>query len=193
MKNKKIVIGLVGETGSGKDTVAHYIKRKYGAHDLRFSLPMKKALKLFFERPNKTDQAWFYQVLKERFGEEILHLGIKRFIEQHSGIMSINGLRMPNDFEFVKSFENGYVIYITANQELRWKRAYSRGEKADDKQSLEDFNEFESTTETEKAVPEIGAKADFTIKNETTMDDLLNQVDDAMKKILITEAAKSVR
>jgi dephospho-CoA kinase len=187
MKTSKIVIGLVGETGGGKDTVAHYLKRKYGAHDLRFSLPMKKALKFFFERPKKIDQAWFYQVLKERFGEEILHLGIKRFIDQHTGIMCINGLRMPNDLKFVRSFEKGYVIYITANQKLRWERTYSRGEKADDEQTFEEFQKFEATAETEKAVPEIGAKADFKILNETTMDDLLRQVDEAMKEILTTQ------
>ncbi len=183
--NKKIVIGLVGETGSGKDTVAHYLKRKYGTHDLRFSLPMKRALKFFFENPKKSDQNWFYQVLKERFGEDILHLGIRRFIDQHDeGVMCINGLRMPSDYEFVRSFEHSYVIYITADQKLRWQRAYNRGEKADDQQSFEDFQNFESTAETERAVPEIGSKADFAIKNETTMDHLLTEVDKAMEEIL---------
>jgi dephospho-CoA kinase len=49
---------------------------------------------------------------------------------------------------------------------------------------LEEFQEFEKTSETEKAIPEIGKVADFTIKNDGTMDDLLWQVDDAMKKIL---------
>ncbi|MCK4635937.1 MAG: hypothetical protein KAT32_03660 [Candidatus Moranbacteria bacterium] len=181
---KKIVIGLVGETGSGKDTVADYLKRKYDVHLLRFSLPLKKALKFFFESPKKSDQSWLYQVFKERFGEEILHLGIKRFIEQHNGIMCINGLRMPKDFEFVKSLENSYVIYITADQKLRWQRAYCRGEKADDKQCFGDFQEFEANAETEKAVPEIGSQADFMIKNESTMDYLLTEVDKAMEEIL---------
>jgi dephospho-CoA kinase len=73
---------------------------------------------------------------------------------------------------------------VTADQELRWKRVTSRGEKTDDDQTLEEFQEFEKTSETEKAIPEIGKVADFTIKNDSTMDDLLWQVDDAMKKIL---------
>ena len=181
---KKIVIGLVGETGSGKDTVAHYLKRKYDTHDLRFSLPLKKTLKNFFENPTKSDQAWLYQAFKKRFGEDILHVGIRRFIDLHNGIMCINGLRMPSDYDFVRSFKHNYVIYITADQKLRWQRAYCRGEKADDKQSLEDFQKFEATAETERAVPEIGAKADFVIKNETSMDHLLGEVDKIMEEIL---------
>ena len=180
----KIIIGLVGETGSGKDTVAHYLKRRYDVQLLRFSLPLKKTLDLFFNKSSKKDQAWLYSTFKERFGEDVLHQGVRRYVEQHDGLMCVNGMRMTKDFDFIKSFENSYIIYVTAEQELRWKRVTSRGEKSDDRQSLDDFKDFEANTETEKGIPEIGAKADFTVKNDGTMDDLLWQVDDAMKEIL---------
>ncbi len=182
---KKIVIGLVGETGSGKDTVAHYLKRKYGVRLLRFSQPLKKALKLFFDMPSKADQAWLYQMFKERFGEKVLHLGIKRFIEQHDkGIICINGLRMPEDIKLVRSFSPNYVIYVTADQKLRWQRTISRGEKEDDMQSFEDFKKFEATSETERAVPDIGRQADFTVHNDGTLDELLAEVNKAMDEII---------
>jgi len=180
----KIIIGLVGETGSGKDTVAHYLKRRYDVQLLRFSLPLKKTLDLFFNKSSKKDQSWLYSVFKERFGEDVLHQGVRRYVEQHDGLMCVNGMRMMKDLDFIRSFKNNYVMYVTADQELRWKRVVGRGEKSDDKQSLEDFQKFESTAETEKNIPAIGAKADFVIKNDGTMDDLLWQVDDAMKEIL---------
>jgi len=180
----KIIIGLVGETGSGKDTVAHYLKRRYDVQLLRFSLPLKKTLNLFFNKSSKKDQAWLYSTFKKRFGEDVLHQGVRRYVEQHDGLMCVNGMRMMKDFDFIKSFENSYIIYVTADQELRWKRVTTRGEKSDDRQSLDDFKEFEANTATEKGIPEIGAQADFTIKNDGTMDDLLWQVDDAMKEIL---------
>ncbi len=182
--NKKIVIGLVGETGGGKDTVAHYLKRRYDVELLRFSRPLKKALDLFFEQSSKEDQAWLYLMFKERFGEEILHQGIARYVTQHDGIMCVNGMRMMKDLDFIRSFPDNYIIYITADQKMRWTRAVSRGEKSDDNQSFEEFQKFEATAETEKAIPAIGAKADFVVRNEGTMDDLLWQVDDAMKEIL---------
>ncbi len=180
----KIIIGLVGETGSGKDTVAHYLKRRYDVQLLRFSLPLKKTLDLFFNKSSKKDQSWLYSVFKERFGEDVLHQGVRRYVEQHDGLMCVNGMRMMKDLDFIRSFKNNYIMYVTADQELRWKRVVGRGEKSDDRQSLEDFQKFESTAETEKNIPVIGAQADFTIKNDGTMDDLLWQVDDAMKEIL---------
>ncbi len=180
----KIIIGLVGETGSGKDTVAHYLKRRYDVQLLRFSLPLKKTLDLFFNKSSKEDQSWLYTVFKERFGEDVLHQGVRRYVEQHDGIMCVNGMRMMKDLDFIRSFKNNYIIYVTADQELRWKRVVGRGEKSDDKQSLEDFQKFEATAETEKNIPAIGAQADFTIKNDGSMDELLWQVDDAMKEIL---------
>jgi len=184
MSNEKIVIGLVGETGSGKDTVAHYLKRRYNVDMLRFSRPLKKALDLFFEKSSKEDQSWLYTVFKDRFGEDVLHKGVLRYVQQHSGIMCVNGMRMMMDLDFIRSFETNYIIYVTANQELRWKRVTSRGEKSDDNQSFEDFKKFEAEAETEKAIPVIGKQADFVIKNETSMDELLWQVDDVMKEIL---------
>lgn len=184
MYNEKIVIGLVGETGSGKDTVAHYLKRRYDVDMLRFGRPLKKALDLFFDKSSKEDQAWLYHMFKERFGEDVLHKGVVRYVSQHNGIMCVNGMRMMMDLEFIRSFENSYIMYVTADQKLRWKRVTSRGEKSDDDQTLEEFKEFESKSETEKAIPMIGKDSDFVIKNEGSMDDLLWQVDDAMKKIL---------
>lgn len=180
----KIIIGLVGETGSGKDTVAHYLKRRYDVQLLRFSLPLKKTLNLFFNKSSKKDQAWLYGAFKERFGEDVLHQGVRRYVQQHDGLMCVNGVRMLKDLDFINSFENSYVIYVTADQELRWKRVTSRGEKSDDQQSFEDFKKFEESAETEKNIPVIGAKADFTVKNDGTMDDLLWQIDDAMKVIV---------
>ncbi|MEN8252131.1 MAG: AAA family ATPase [Patescibacteria group bacterium] len=184
MYKDKIVIGLVGETGSGKDTVAHYLKRRYDVDLLRFGKPLKKALDLFFEKSSKEDQAWLYESFKERFGEDVLHKGVLRYVQQHNGIMCVNGMRMMMDLEFIRSFENNYIMYVTADQELRWKRVTSRGEKSDDDQDLERFQKFETESKTEKAIPKIGEDADFVIKNDTSMDDLLWQVDDAMKDIL---------
>jgi dephospho-CoA kinase len=180
----KIIIGLVGETGSGKDTVAHYLKRRYDVQLLRFSLPLKKTLDLFFNKSSKKDQAWLYSTFKKRFGEDVLHQGVRRYVEQHDGLMCVNGMRMMKDLDFIRSFKSNYIIYVTADQKIRWERVVGRGEKSDDNQTLEQFKEFEATAETEKNIPTIGAQADFTVKNDGTMDDLLWQVDDAMKVIL---------
>lgn len=178
---EKFIIGLVGETGSGKDTVANYLRDIYGADLSRFSDPMKKALDLFFDHPSKADQAWLYMAFKQRFGEEVLHLALQRHIDAvASDVIVVNGLRMPSDLTFIHGFAHNTVVYVTAAQHLRWQRVSGRGEKSDDAEPFEIFQKFEASSETERHVPEIGAHADEKIVNEGTLEDLLARVDAIM-------------
>lgn len=183
MKSKRIIVGLVGETGSGKDTVANYLRNRYGALLLRFADPIKETLSLYFDRFSKEDQAWLAIELKNRFGQDVLGKALRRRIHGTGGAISINGLRFPEDYDFVRSFEGSHVLYITAPQKLRWERTRKRGEKSDDSASLEHFQEFERS-ETEMHIPEIGAKADITIENTGSLEDLLASVDEAMKHFI---------
>jgi dephospho-CoA kinase len=178
----KIVIGLVGESGSGKDTVAKYLSEKYGAKLMRFADPIKETLKIYFEKSSREDQQWLYLTLRERFGSDVLHNAIRNRAKEAEGIIVVNGLRMPVDYDFVRSFENNHILYITADQKLRWERTAGRGEKADDDVTFEKFQEMERV-ETEVHIPEIGAKADFKIINEEDLEFLLKSVDEIMAKI----------
>lgn len=177
------MIGLVGETGSGKDTVAHYLKTRYDAHLLRFADPIKETLSLYFERFSKEDQQWLAMLLKERFGKDILGKALKPHVDAAEGLVSINGLRFLEDYDFVKMFSPSFIVYITAPQELRWKRAHIRDEKTDDKTDFAHFQEIERVP-TEVHIPEIGAKADYTIVNDGSLEDLLAETERIMGEIL---------
>lgn len=182
----KLIIGLVGETGSGKDTVANHINKKYDVTLRRFASPLKKTLRFFTKKASKDDNAWLYGVLKERFGEDVLHEALRKEINHlERDVICVNGLRMPKDEEFIRSFPNSVIIYVTADQHLRWERTLNRGEKSDDNKPFEDFQEFEATAETEKAVPEIGARAEHKIQNAGTLDDLLSATNDIMDQLLV--------
>ncbi len=184
------IIGLVGETGGGKDTVADYLQAHYGAALTRFSDPLKKALGLFFDAPSKADQAWLYGVFRERFGEDVLHTALARHIaKSDASLIVINGLRMPSDEVFVRALPQSSIMYITAPQEVRWKRVSGRGEKSDDAQPFEIFQKFEATAATERHVPAIGSRADVTINNDGTLEELLAQVDDYMRMRGIAKVA----
>ncbi len=191
MKKETFIIGLVGETGSGKDTVAEYLREAYGAELTRFSDPIKKSLRLFCDNPSKADQAWLYLAFKERFGEDVLHNALARHIKGiDNDLIVVNGLRMPVDEKFVHSLPNSIILYVTADQKLRWKRTTMRYEKDDDNQSFEAFKKFEATTETERHVPEIGKRADEVIHNDGTLEELLEKVDVIMRKYGIEKKEK---
>jgi len=190
---EKIVIGLVGETGSGKDTVAEYLKENYSAKLMRFADPIKETLSLYFDKLSKSDQQWLYLVFKERFGEDILSKAMAKRVEENgSKLVVINGLRMPSDYDFVKQYPNSYVLYITLDQKTRWQRVTSRGEKTDDKISFEKFQELDKQ-ETEIHISEVGAKADKEIINNKDLNHLLNEVDEYMTEIGAVRKFKEVQ
>ena len=180
---KKTIIGLVGETGSGKDTVANYLQEKYGATLMRFADPIKEVLGVFFDRASKQDQQWLYLTLKDRFGEDILGKALGKKVAATSGLIVINGLRMPVDYDFLKNLNDSHILYVTANQKLRWQRVKERGEKSDDNVDLEKFQEIERA-ETEVHIPEIGAKADFRIENDQDFNHLIAETEKIMEKIM---------
>lgn len=180
---KKTIIGLLGETGSGKDTVAKYLEQNYGAKLLRFADPIKDTLSIYFDKLSKEDQQWLFLVFKDRFGDDILAKAMeKRVNDETNPLLVINGLRMPTDYDFVKKYPDAQVLYITADQKMRWERVAMRGEKTDDDISLEKFQELDRQ-ETEIHIPEIGAKADRTIFNEKDLKNLLQEVDAYMAEL----------
>lgn len=190
---KKIIIGLLGETGSGKDTVAKYLKEKYGAKLMRFADPIKDTLSIYFDKLSKEDQAWLYLVFKNRFGEDILSRAMaKRVNDEKSQLIIINGVRMPSDYDFVKKYPDSYILYVTASEKTRWQRVISRGEKSDDNITLEKFKELDQA-ETEVHIPEIGAKSDRTIHNEKDLNYLLSEADKYMSELGLSKNSNNVK
>lgn len=183
MNGHPLVIGLVGESGSGKDTVAHYLRDAYSATLFRFSDPIKEILRMFFECPSREDQAWLAVELKNRFGKDVLTHALDRKIAFLENMVSLNGLRYWEDYEYVRKFERNAVVYVTADRHLRWERTVGRGEKSDDAVSFERFIAMEDALETERSIPEIGKKADFTIRNEGTFEELIANIADVMRCI----------
>ncbi len=188
---KKTIIGLVGETGSGKDTVAEYLKKNYGAKLMRFADPIKETLSIYFDKLSKEDQQWLYLAFKERFGEDILCRAMEKRIEnEKSPLIVVNGLRMPCDYEFIKRFPSAKVLYVTANQKLRWERVKKRGEKTDDNIPFEKFQQIDQKP-TEIHIGEIGKKADKIIYNEKDLNYLLSEVDGFMESLGIKKISKT--
>jgi len=176
----KKIIGLVGETGSGKDTFCKYLKKNY--HDVfcfRFSDPLSEVLKIFFDEIKKEDQQWLATSLRERFGNNILGKAIKKKIKNiKRGIAILNGIRAWEEYRMIKNL-GGKIIYITADSKIRWQRLRKRGEKKDDSVSYKKFLELEKNR-TEILIPQIGKKADFKIENNGSRQNFYREI----KKII---------
>lgn len=179
----KRYLGLVGEAGGGKDTVAKILQEKYKARVLTSSYLLKKSLGVFLDQIARADYIWFVKELTKQYGEDIISRAmLKSMREFEDDIVVFNGIRLPSDLEYLKK-ENGILIYVTADSKIRWERVMKRGEKADDTASYEKFMAM-GTDKTEKDIPGIGVQADYRIENNGTLEELKEQTDRVMGEIL---------
>jgi len=181
---KKIILGLVGETGSGKDTFCNYIKRKVKkpVFCFRFSDPLSEILKIIFPEVKKEDQQWLGRVLRKKYGNDILAKILERKIKDiKRGLIILNGIRYWEEFEMIKNL-NGKVIYITAEPKIRWQRLRKRGEKKDDFSPYKKFLKNEKAN-TEILIPKIGKRADSKIVNSGSRKDFYKEIGNIIKRI----------
>ncbi|KPJ57264.1 hypothetical protein AMJ49_01525 [Parcubacteria bacterium DG_74_2] len=182
----KKIIGLVGETGSGKDAFCRYIKKtvKKPVFCFRFSGPLSETLKIFFDEIKKEDQQWLGIVLRQRFGKDILAKAIAKKIKNiKKGIIILNGIRYWEEYKTIKNL-GGKIIYITALSKTRWERLRKRKEKKDDPVFYRKFLKLEKA-KTEILIPKIGQKADFKIENNGTFTSFYKEIRMIMEKLKI--------
>jgi len=187
VKNKKVVIGLIGEKGSGKGTVADYIIEKYSAVHYGTSKILRRTLEdihVLVTRDNLTKLAL---VLKEGYGPSIIIDSLIQDMEKNgSNIIIADGIRMHGDVEpFRKKYgKNFFLVYVYADLKLRYERTKKRKEKdGEDKNTFQKFLEEEGRL-TEVSIHEIGKQADFMIDNGKGKKELIAQTEKMMKKIL---------
>lgn len=172
-----MVIGLVGEKLSGKDTTANYLAEKYSAEHFRFSHILDDILVSLDLEHSRGNEITLGLGLRKIFGEHVLVNALQKRLEGSSAnIKVVNGIRM-DEFEVVKGWPAAKIIYITAPVELRFERYQQRHEKTDD--AAMDFESFKKQEQgpTEVGIPALGARADFKIENLGSLEYLYSKVD----------------
>jgi len=186
MKNKKIVIGLIGEKSAGKGTVAKYLIEKYGAKHYGTSRILKRTIEDLHLPTTRDNHIKLALVLKEGFWPSIVIDALIKDMEQDSADITIaDGIRMHGDVApFKEKYGNNfYLLYVTADMKLRYERSKQRKEKAgEDAMSFEQFLNEEARL-TEISIHEIGEKADFQIVNNGGPEELIAQLEAVMEKI----------
>jgi dephospho-CoA kinase len=183
---EKLIIGIIGKNGSGKDSIGDHVVSHYGAQKLVFSDMLKEALGIFMEEKDigRTDMAWLATLLRDKYGQGVLVQGMKkRVLASDARISVLSGIRDFGELEMVRSFTKNIVIYVQADQEIRWGRLKKRQSKSDDQVSFEDFLARENL-DTEKMIEALSSKADYVLDNNSGVGILLSQVDDIVKKAL---------
>lgn len=183
---KKIIIGLIGEQAGGKGTVADIITKKYGGVRLTTSNILRRTLDSLYIPSSRDSLTNLALILKKGFGKAVLMEAMLQEVEKvDSDLIIVDGIRMPGDTDpFIEEYgDDFYLIYVTADQKIRWERSKARGEKANE--SKADFKEFASKEkkQTEISIAKVGKKANYKILNNNNAKELEKKVIEIMEKI----------
>jgi dephospho-CoA kinase len=167
-----LVIGLVGEIGSGKGTSADMLAgfaREAGKSfiKMRFSDVLRETLTLWRLPHTRENLQALPTVMNRTFGEGTLTQAVKKRIEDaREDIIVLDGVRWGTDAELIRSCPAHLLLYITAEADLRFERTKERGENfKESDMTFEKFREAEQAR-TEIEIATIGASADVCIKND---------------------------
>jgi len=187
MKNKK-VIAAVGMAGSGKTEIVSHLQNKYSWKNVymgeaTFDRMKKKGLKLNYENERKTREKIRSEMGMGAYA--VLALPKVEKILETDDIVLLESLYSWEEYKIIKEKfkENFFVIAAFASPKTRFERLSSR-RKERPINSIKEFNKRDYTEieKTDKGGPI--ARADFTIVNEYSLEDLHNNIDKIIKQIL---------
>jgi dephospho-CoA kinase len=179
MPAEKIVFGIVGMPSSGKGTIAAYFEEKYHAKKLRFSSALTDVLNRVGLEPDRDHQIKLSEVLREKFGEDILSRSIKIGIEKSErNLIIIDGVRREGDIEMFRALPNFHLLGVKADEQVRYERSRNRGEKpGEERMTFEQFQQLDMRS-TEVSTKQLLDKTSIIFDNNGSFEDLYKQVDE---------------
>ena len=182
------VIGISAELRGGKGTCVKILEAIFSGETSVVSSGMILTdLALAFGRPNPTDRKTLqdcYTRAKKALGRRCLHSGIReRWEESEKRIWIFDGVLMPWDVEFIRSFPQKILFFVDCKIEKRCERAriaalnQESGSKPDEaKMTLEEFKKMHEH-ETAKFVASIKNLPDVQVlDNNGTLEELDKQI-----------------
>lgn len=176
-----LVIGLIGEKGSGKQTFVNFLKEivpQLKIRQVRFSDILAQTLLIWDIPITRANLQKLSLVMNDAFGSQALANAARFSIKGDvSDIIIFDGIRRLTEFKLVKSMKNSITIYITANQKLRYERLKKRSEKVGEVGLT--YGQFleEEKSKAESLISSLGSKADLKIVNNSTLLDFKKAVE----------------
>lgn len=178
---KKIIVGVTGTIGAGKDTVAKYFEEVLGfTHHSLSEILHDEADRRGMEQTRDT---WFKlgNEIRAEFGTgELARRLVEKVNKEKAEKVILTSIRTPGEVEVIReAWSNFYFLGVDAPIELRYERVQGRGNLADDV-TLDKFRAQEGREfATEGSGQQLGntmAMADIIVQNEGTIEELQTQL-----------------
>lgn len=174
----KKILAFVGEIASGKGAASDYILEHHTAGYYRFSNILKDLIKRLYLENTRDNLITISELIRSHFGEDVLAKVMAEDVKNDpNDLVIVDGVRRMADIEYLQKLEGFKLVYITADQNIRYERAKNRGEKTDELNlTFEQFlaNEQRST---EKSIAEVATHADITITNNGSLEELFQAIE----------------
>jgi dephospho-CoA kinase len=181
----KIVIGLVGEMASGKDVVKRYLGEKYDAKHCKFSTPLRDVLSRLCIEISRDNIIDLSTILRERYGQDLLAKVIAHDASAlDSDIVVVDGVRRLDDIQHLSVLPHFKLVRVDADSKIRYERMKLRNENVGDAEKT--YSEFmeDHERETEATIPGVMEKAQYSVNNDGSLEDLYKQIDSVVEKFL---------
>ncbi len=179
-----MIIGLTGKRGTGKDTIAEYLAKKYGFSTMDFTrdvlAPILQKQGREVTRDNLIDLAME--------GRKKAHDGV--WAEKMSvlirmsgpGKYAVSGVRFTEEVQaFRKHFGDDFVLMaVVCDDRKRYERCKNRGTKGEGDMTFRQYMKREKKP-TEAAITKTMEFADYAIDNNGTPEQLFEEVDSVIK------------
>lgn len=184
MKSSKIILGLVGDLAAGKSTVSKYLKEKYKINSYLYSAALRDILRRIHIEESRENMQKLSTLLRENFDEQLLGKVIAADVQNDPNqIVIADGIRRPSDIVQLEKLPGWNLIYITADPEIRWQRQTKRNQNSGDaEKTFEQFTQDEES-DVEKPIKELGKQARYTLTNNSTQEEFIEQIEKMLEKI----------
>ncbi len=177
-----MIIGLTGSLAAGKEVVSDFFKEKNFVY---FSLSQEvrsvaKERGIELTRKNLQDLG---NELRETEGIGVLAKRILNKIKENSNPnIIVDGIRNPAEIDVLKELNNFFLIAVDAPKKIRFDRFVKRNRESDPK-IWEEFlkvdarDKGEGESETGQGVGKCMGRADFTLENNSTLEEIQNKLE----------------
>lgn len=173
---KRLVIGLCGETGAGKTTVAAYLQFKYGLKYFRYSQVIEQKYRT--QDKKELQKIGAKIACDEQEQRELTRFMVERM--EDNGSYVIDGLRHYEDYDELKKYFGKSFIFIYID--CRYKNRCQRYQKLHfNKVSDADFREI-NDHESESQISFLQMYANYRTDNNKGYKDMWNQIDKIIKE-----------
>jgi dephospho-CoA kinase len=181
----KIILGITGEMGGGKGTVAKHIEQEHNGGVHRFSAILRDILDRIYLEQSRDNLQKLSTLLRKNFGEDLLSKSVYKDAQKDEHeIVVVDGVRRMDDMELLRKLPNFKLIYVDSDIKVRYERIIKRGENSDDaKKSFEEFKKI-NEDESESQIQDLRNYSDYVIDNNGTFIELYQQVENILKENL---------